>query len=156
MNVSEVMRKKVVTVTPNTSFLDVWNLILEKHIHSLPVVDDKQILVGIIAIQDVFATLYPSYHDTLEEFSLESDFDDLESRVDDNKNKKASSFMCKHLTICYIDEPVLKAFSKMIVHRVRQLPVIDYDDKLLGIVSKRDIFDKFFIKKFKLKRRIRS
>ena len=145
MKVWEVMKKSPFTVSSQTSFSEAWDSLFKKHRHALPVVDKESHLLGIVAIEDVMKQLYPSYGDTLEEFLKESSFDDLEDKIDEIKNKKVEEFMNKSVVCCYEDDAVLKAFSKMVVKRVRQLPVIDYDAKLLGIISKRDIFDKLFL-----------
>ncbi|MBI2029134.1 CBS domain-containing protein [Candidatus Gottesmanbacteria bacterium] len=144
MKVWQVMQKNPLVITPDTNFSQAWDLLFQKHKHSLPVVDKKNKLVGIVAIEDVVKQLYPSYSDTLEEFLQESTFDDLEDKIDDIKYKKVEKFMNKLVVCTFKDDPALKALSKMVVKRVRQLPVIDYDETLLGIVSKRDIFDKLF------------
>lgn len=145
MKVWQVMNKKTVSVSPEASFYEVWNLLFKKHTHSVPVVDKKGTLLGIIALGDVVAKLYPSYSDTMEEFLTESTFEDLEEKIDEVKTIKASAIMCKEIHCAYPDDPVLKALSKMIVRRVRQLPVVDENGKLVGVVSKRDIFDKLFL-----------
>lgn len=153
MKVRKVMNKKAVFVRPNSSFLEVWDLLFKKHAHAVPVVDKKGILQGIISIQDLLIKLYPSYSDTLEEFLKEANFEELEEKIDEVKSMKAAEIMSKEVHCCYPDDPILKAFSKMVIRRVRQLPVIDYDNKLLGIVSKRDIFNKLFVLRLPFKKK---
>ena len=145
MKVWEVMNKKPFTVSSQTSFSEAWELLFKKRRHALPVVDKESHLLGIVAIEDVMKQLYPSYTSTLEEFLTESSFDDLEDKIDEIKNKKTEEFMNKSVVCCYEGDAVLKAFSKMVIRRIRQLLVIDDDSKLLGIISKRDIFDKLFL-----------
>lgn len=145
MKVWEVMKKNPYTIPPSTSFSEAWNFLFQKHKHSVPVVDKQGHLLGIIGIEDVMKQLYPSYTSTMEEFLRESTFDDLEDKIDEIRNRRVDEFMNSSVVCCYKNDAVLKAFSKMIVRRVRQLPVIDYDVKLLGIVSKRDIFDKLLL-----------
>ncbi len=147
MKVAEVMHKSAYTVNLNTSFLEVWNLLFKKHTHALPVVDDSNILKGIIVIGDVLAKLYPSYSDTLEEIMIGTGFEDLEEKIDDVKKLKAKDIMSKRVMITFPDEPVLRAFSRMIVRRVRQLPVVDEEEKVIGMISKRDIFDKLLLRR---------
>lgn len=147
MKVWQVMQKNPLTVSPETTFSQAWDLLFKKHRHSLPVTEKNNHLVGIVGIEDVMKQLYPSYSDTLEEFLKESTFDDLEDKIDELKSRKVEKFMNKSVTCVFRDDPVLKALSKMVVKRVRQLPVIDYDEKLIGILSKRDIFDKLFLSK---------
>lgn len=147
MKVWQVMNKKTVSVSPEASFVEVWNLLFKKHTHSVPVVDKNGTLLGIIALGDVITKLYPSYSDTMEEFLTESTFEDLEDKINELKSLQAKDIMRKEVHCAYPDDPILKALSKMVVRRVRQLPVIDDSEKLLGVISKRDIFDKLFLSK---------
>lgn len=147
MKVHQIMNKKPVYVSLDARFIEIWNILFKKHTHAVPVVDKNNYLKGIIATEDVLTKLYPSYSDTMEEFLRESTFEELEEKIEEIKNLKAKDIMCKEVHCAYPDDPILKALSKMVVRRVRQLPVIDYKGKLLGIISKRDIFDKFFLSK---------
>lgn len=144
MKVGNVMKKETVTVFPQASFVEVWEALFKKHTHALPVIDKNRVLVGIIVIQDVLTRLYPSYSDTLEEFLEEANFEDLEDKIDEVKSLTAKDLMNKDIFFCYPYDPILKALSKMVVRRIRQLPVVDENNKLLGVISKRDIFDKLF------------
>jgi len=52
------MVKNVTTVTPDTPVSEIAGLMVEKHFHTLPVVEDK-ILLGIIGKEDILKTLIP-------------------------------------------------------------------------------------------------
>lgn len=54
--VDGVMTKKVVTVTPDTPLDQVANLMVDKKLHTIPVVDGNK-LVGVIGKEDVLRTL---------------------------------------------------------------------------------------------------
>ena len=56
--VAQAMVKRVTTVTPDTSVSQIASLMVEKHFHTLPVVDGKK-LVGIIGKEDILKTLIP-------------------------------------------------------------------------------------------------
>ena len=53
ITVSDLMTKKITSVKPDTKLVDAAKLIDEKEFHSLPVVDDNNLLVGILTIRDV-------------------------------------------------------------------------------------------------------
>lgn len=146
------MSKNTVSVNQNASYIEVWNLLFKKHTHAVPVIDNDDKMVGIISTEDLLTKLYPSYSDTMGEFLSESSFEDLEDKIDDIKNLKAKDIMRKEVHCSYPDDPILKAFSKMVVRRIRQLPVIDENGKLLGVLSKRDVFDNFLLAKLKRKK----
>jgi CBS domain-containing protein len=56
--VDQAMVKNVTTVTPDTPVSEIAGLMVEKHFHTLPVVEDK-ILLGIIGKEDILKTLIP-------------------------------------------------------------------------------------------------
>lgn len=56
--VAQAMVKKVTTVTPETSVSGIASLMVEKHFHTIPVVEGKK-LVGIIGKEDILKTLIP-------------------------------------------------------------------------------------------------
>src|SRR5215471_720210 len=51
--VSEVMNKPLVTVSPNTLVKDAVALMEQRDIRRLPIVDDKQQMIGIITAKDI-------------------------------------------------------------------------------------------------------
>ena len=59
MTVGEAMTAKPVTVRPETSITDIAQIMVEKKIHTLPVVEGDK-LVGVIGKEDVLRTLLDS------------------------------------------------------------------------------------------------
>ncbi|HNQ85071.1 MAG TPA: CBS domain-containing protein [Deltaproteobacteria bacterium] len=59
--VEHAMTARPVTVTPETSIEDVASLMVDKKIHTIPVVDSGGRLVGIVGKEDVLKTLIPGY-----------------------------------------------------------------------------------------------
>lgn len=56
--VEQAMVSKVTSVTPDTPVSEIASLMVEKHFHTIPVVDGKK-LVGIIGKEDILKTLIP-------------------------------------------------------------------------------------------------
>jgi len=56
LNIRELMTKKVITTTPDTTIEDAALLMREKRIGGLPVVDDNHRPIGIITETDIFKT----------------------------------------------------------------------------------------------------
>ncbi len=56
--VAQAMVKKVTTITPDTPVSEIASLMVEKHFHTIPVVEGKK-LVGIIGKEDILKTLIP-------------------------------------------------------------------------------------------------
>jgi CBS domain-containing protein len=149
--VHQIMSKQVISVEPDTKVTQIWKLIFAKHIHGLPVVDKSDKLLGIISEEDILKKLYPEYSDAIEDFSSGSLPDDIEEKLEKLKGLKASDIMSKRVIYTRHDTLIMRALSRMIVRQVRQLPVLDDDNKLVGMISKGDIFDNIFKLGFKKK-----
>lgn len=57
LHVSEFMTRNVLTVHPDTTIVDTAKLMMEKKVSGLPVVDNKNELVGIITESDLFRVM---------------------------------------------------------------------------------------------------
>ena len=60
-SVKHAMTARPVTVTPQTGIEDVASLMVDKKIHTIPVVDAHGRLVGIVGKEDVLKTLIPGH-----------------------------------------------------------------------------------------------
>jgi CBS domain-containing membrane protein len=149
MNVSDVMSRKIATVLPTATFKEIWRTIFKNKVKSLPVVDKTKKLVGIITREELLERLYPDYQDL---FSIEGnfpDFEDMEKKVSELSALKAGDIMRKHVVFAHAQTPVMRALSRMIVRRINQMPVVDADVKLIGVITKGDIFYSLFKKSSK-------
>lgn len=147
MIVGNVMSKKISLVKPDTSLRELWKTIFIHRVNAVPVVDSKRKLVGIISKEDVLKLLYPNYEDMLEDLFTARDFESMEERIHELNVKKASDFMCKRVVFTREDTPIMRALSRMIGRRLNQLPVLSRkDDRVVGMVTKGDIFRALFKK----------
>ncbi len=153
MQVRDFMRQDVVTTKSNTSLPQLWKLLSRKHIHSISVVDGASKLLGIIVKEDFLKKLFPDYSEVLPELGLHADDEELDIEWEKLKHLTAASVMKTQVLFTRPDTNVMRALSRMIVQRVRQLPVLDDNDQLIGVISKGDIFDRLFMRR-KNKQRI--
>lgn len=146
MIVADIMSKDVMTVTPETRYSDLWKKIFKKHFHTLPVVNKQGKLIGMIARGDLLDRLYPKYQDVLEFLETPRDFEAMEERIGDLAPLKARDIMSKTVIFTRESTLVMRALSRMIVRKVDQLPVLTEDDKVVGVITKGDIFYSLFKK----------
>lgn len=151
MKVADVMSKKVRSVLPSTSLRNLWEFIFTHHIKAIPVVDTERKLKGIISREDLLKSLFPDYQEFLEDVSDMMDFEAMEKRVGDVAKKKASDVMSVRVIYTRDHTPIMRALSRMIIRRVDQLPVLSTDDRVIGIVTKGDIFYALAKKSFLVK-----
>ena len=146
MNVSDVMSRKVVSLPPTATFKEVWRTIFKNKVNSLPVVDKKNYLVGILTREELLERLYPDYQDLFSADEDFPDFVDMERKVSELSALKATNLMRRHVIFVHAHTPVMRALSRMIVRRINQMPVVDADEKLIGVITKGDIFYSLFKK----------
>lgn len=148
MKVREIMSRSAITVSPNSSLHDVWKILYKKHVHGLPVVDSNKILIGIIAEEDILGHLFPRYDEFILDLSSHN-FSDIEKKAKEISGVKAKDIMNINVHFVFDDEPIMRGLSKMMIYQVRQLPVINQSKKLVGMISRGDVFDLLFKKYLK-------
>ena len=128
MLVENWMATNVIAVKPDTSLLKCRNLLKEHQIRRLPVVDDQNRVVGIISDRDVKGAS-PSKATALEVHEMQYLLAEL----------KAKDIMtAKPVTIKPWDS-VEQAAIIMMDKKFGGLPVVSEDNKLVGIITNRDL-----------------
>jgi acetoin utilization protein AcuB len=129
----ERIQRKPITISPDASFFEARNLVHEKGIRHLPVVDKNNILVGIVTDRDIRQAA-PSDATLLSVQELNY----LLGRL------KVSAFMTpkdKLITITP-DALIEEAVQLMHDHKIGSLPVVE-GGKLYGIFTETDVLDHF-------------
>jgi acetoin utilization protein AcuB len=143
MKVRDVFQKKVNYITPDSTLFDAAKFIFGHGHQGIPVVKIKgknKKLVGFITEQDILSQLFPKVKDLFEDYIHERDFEAMEKNVKPILIKKVKDVMSKKPISIHADEPLLKAESIMKLKDVSRMPVVDDKGKLIGIISKVDIF----------------
>src|SRR5581483_9240495 len=139
MKVSDVMFKSVDYVSVDTPIKEVCRLIFGGHINGVPVVKDKRV-VGFITEQDILKKFYPSMREFMEDSWHTRDFEAMEEQVQEIYSLTAKDVMNKYPKTITPDTPLLRAQSYMFVNHVGRVPVVDKNNKLVGIITQGDIF----------------
>lgn len=147
MNVSDIMTRQVVWVSPETEVREVWRKVFSAKVNAIPVIDAQQKLIGIISKEDILEAMYPNYQEYFEDISSIKDFEEMENKVKELGDKRAREIMCKRAIYTHGETPIMRALSRMIVRGVNQLPVLSAEGKIIGMVTKGDIFYALFRKK---------
>lgn len=146
MRVSEIMSRRIVTATVTTTIRDLWKAFFTKNVNALPVTDKNNRLVGIVTKEDLLSSLYPDYQEYIEDFASASDFAEMEGKFTDVADTKAGDIMNKRVIFTREDTMIMRALSRMIARRLNQLPVLTSENKLVGMITKGDIFRALFKK----------
>lgn len=143
ITVSSLMKKKVVHVHRSTDLRQVWSYLFKKNIHALPVVDSRNKLLGIVSEEALLEKIYPSYKDFFEDLELRDD-SFLVDRLKGMKFKHARDVMSKLVFTTSAEDTLFKTLSRMVMLHIRQLPVVDTKRRVIGMISKGDIFNYFY------------
>lgn len=148
MKVASVMSKGVISVGPKAPIDEVVRIIFKRKVNSLPVVDEKKKLLGIITRENILERMYPDYRKIFLFGERMPDFDDIEKDITDRiSGMTVQKLMTKNVVYARATTPVMRALSRMIVRRVNQLPVLSETGVLVGMITKGDVFYSLFMKK---------
>ena len=146
MKVSEIMTKKVYTISPDSTLKECAEALNKYNINGL-VVAEKEKVVGVITRSDIFKAILPRYPDIIEEERYVSDLEYVEERANKLFEMEVKDIMGAPPITVNSDMPIVKAGSTMILRRVKQVPVVD-KGKLVGVITLTDIINNF-LKKIK-------
>lgn len=128
MIIERRMTRNPVTATPDMSIAEASTLMKQEKVHRLPVLDKEKHLVGIITEKDIlYATPSPASSLSIHEMAY------LLSKLTVKK------LMSKNVVTITKDTTVEEAARMMVDQDLSSLPVLE-GDKLIGIVSKSDMF----------------
>ena len=140
MDVGSVMKKEVVSISEDATLDDAIRLLAARRVGLLPVVDAENSLVGILTLHDIIQLVLPTFLEMLENTDFVHDFGALEERRIplDERKKPISEFMSPP-TSCASTCGLLRAEALMRQHELRDLPVVDEQDHLVGLASWVDV-----------------
>ena len=127
MTVSKNMTINPVTTTPDMGVFEAFELMKNEGVQRLPVLDNDGNLVGIISEKNI-TSASADREVSIVEFAL------LLSKI------KVGDVMTKEVITVSVDDPVELAARKMSDNDISILPVVDNNGKLVGVVSRSDLF----------------
>jgi CBS domain-containing protein len=143
MQVKEIMSRSVRTVTPDNKVLDVASVMCLYRFAGLPVVEDEDRLVGIIAEKDVLHCLFPKLEHLMEEGMANVDLDREMGRYKEVLAQRVSDLMTRNPITVAPDMHILRAATVMVRHRFRRIPVAE-NGRLVGMLSLGDVHKAIF------------
>ncbi|PKM80178.1 MAG: hypothetical protein CVU89_14970 [Firmicutes bacterium HGW-Firmicutes-14] len=142
MLAKEIMTVDVVTVTPEETVEDVINLMVEKKISGIPVVNEEKKVVGIVTEGDLLVRSQklhiPSYIQILGGIIYLDDPEEFREELRKAVAIKVEDIMTKNVLTVEEDVSVEEIATIMSEAGINRLPVLR-DGKLAGIVSRADI-----------------
>lgn len=115
LKISQVMTTNVVTLSPDMHMIDALDLIQKNRISGAPVVQNGEV-IGIISTEDLIRSL-------------------RDGRID----RKVTDYMTRGLITAKANEKVVEALKTFAKKNVGRLPILDENNKLVGMLTKGDI-----------------
>ena len=118
---NEVMTKNLVCCLPSDMVIKAAELMKSENIGSIPVIENEQNgkLVGIVTDRDLALRIVAEGRDA--------------------KSTKVETVMTRRVVTCLADDDLQKALDAMAEHRFRRIPVVDNDNKVVGIIAQADV-----------------
>ncbi len=128
MAIAAIMTKKVLTITEDASVAALRPYFVEAKFQHVPVIDITHRLIGIVSVKDYYRALSPvgdAASDKTTELFIQS--------------RKVKHIMTSPVISIRQDTAVLAAASLLLEKNISCLPVVDEQQRLIGIVSWKDI-----------------
>ncbi len=118
MRVSTMMRRGARTVAPKATVADIARIMTELDVGVVPVVDDDR-LVGMVTDRDLALRAIP--------------------KMEKGAALTAQDIMSPKAVFCHADDRIEEAIHRMEAHGIRRVPVLDGQDRVVGMLSMGDI-----------------
>ena len=117
----EVMTKHPVCCLPLDSVAKAAELMKSRNIGSIPVIENEQTqkLVGIVTDRDLAITIVAEGRDA--------------------KSTNVDAVMTYKVVSCRADDDLQKALDSMAKQKLRRIPIVDHDNKIVGIITQADV-----------------
>ncbi|MBD2837760.1 HPP family protein [Pseudomonas sp. JM0905a] len=127
LRAARIMSRDLRTIAPDAPVSEAWKLLDRHHLKALPVLDDKQHLVGILTLSDLLghaASAAPR---------------SLADRFRARREAPVSRLMTRPVRCVTVDTPVVELVSLLSDQGLHCLPVLDDGGRVVGIVSQSDL-----------------
>lgn len=113
----DIMTKNLITITPNARVKDAVKLIVKNNISGLPVLNKDETIEGIVSEKDLLDLLFNP--------------EDLKANV--------AKIMMTRVTTIPEEATLFDVGEIFLSNSFRRLPVVDRQNRLVGIISRRDL-----------------
>jgi acetoin utilization protein AcuB len=128
------MQKNPVTMSTAMSLMEAQELMQAKKIHQIPVVTEGGVLAGIISDRDIRAAVLPV--GMIPGFTAE----EAEKFL---KNTPVEKVMTHKVLVAMPNDTLEDAIGMLYNFKINALPVVDDNNRVVGIISRTDILETF-------------
>lgn len=120
MKAREIMQSPIEDVMPFDDIYMAFGKMRRLGLHHLPVVDTHSQLIGILTDREILRAM-------------------AEVANSEAPMPLVSDCMIKEFVTCFADDPLSTVIDKLLTHHINCMPVIDEDQRCLGMITSRDV-----------------
>ncbi len=149
IRVIEVATRRVISVSPETTLLDLLEKARKMNLHSFPVIDEGKFR-GIVGLEDLFSVFYPykqmfqkyeyilhAWEKIYEEY--EKDLFSINIKKSTLKDMEVKDIMKYDAQFVYENSPLKEAYEILKNGRIKLLPVLNQQKEVVGVITFFDI-----------------
>ena len=141
LNCGQIMSRDVLTVGPDDRLEDAWKILIARHIRTLPVVDVKRVLQGIITRSDFLENSVLT-NDGLLHLGFGRRF--MARLKGETLPRKVADIMSRRVQSALAETPISLLVSPMVDQGIDHMPVVDAENRVIGIVGQSDLLVALF------------
>jgi CBS-domain-containing membrane protein len=132
------MTRKVITLLSNTPIHQAWKQMLENQVKATPVTDQAGKVVGILTDEDLLERAGVQQRLSV---AIRMDASEINQELHSLESSPlmVADVMTKPVVTILADETLGVATARMVKSGLKRLPVVDSEEKLVGILSRLDI-----------------
>lgn len=136
ITVGDLMTKDVVTVKKDSSLEEAARRLTGLRISGMPVVDDKDIVIGVVGELDIISVAGGSKSSSVKNLFRKMLGEPVPSRKEGNN---VGAVMSTPPITISLTADIREAAHLLEGHRIKRLPVVDEFGRLIGVISRADI-----------------
>ena len=138
--VSSIMIEAPFTCTQDCTISDVVRMLAENEVSSMPVIDERNQVVGFISDGDVMGAIAQHRAHTIftggDASMLYFDDQSLEQRIEDLKDRCVMDFVTRQVVCARPEQSIARVAALLAKKKFKKLPVVDDEGKLVGVIRR--------------------
>jgi CBS domain-containing protein len=142
MKVADLMTRAPEILRPKATLEEAARKILETRYGGFPVVDEEGRLLGLLQVEELLPRPENVPFSDVEALQLFGEWVDegtLQEIYRRYQSTPVEAVMLKEIPRVHPEDPLGKALQVLLTTEVRHLPVVDREDKVVGILTRSDI-----------------
>jgi predicted transcriptional regulator len=139
MKVEDLLRRGVISISPDECVLEALAILMNRQISGLPVVDRQGKLLGMFTEKEVMTYILPSYIEKVGKFIYQEDPKATKKKFSDLGEMKVSQLMRKEVVTINEEAGLVEAARVILTQKARRLPVVNAQGLLVGIIARCDV-----------------